>query len=77
MSGLPEKNLDDASDVPAGTSSRHRADDDDYHEYLWGENSPRSFALKARFGGTKRQRISRNVISVEMDAFDASDFVPR
>lgn len=59
MSGLPEKNLDDA-----------------YHEYLWGENSPRSFALKAKFGGTKRQRISRNVI-IELDAFDASNSVPR
>lgn len=50
--------------------------DDAYHEYLWGENSPRSFALKAKLG--TRQQRSRNVIQVETDArFDASDFVPR
>lgn len=35
-----------------------------YHEYLWGEPSPRSFAQKAKVGGTKK-RISRY------------DFVPR
>lgn len=72
---MPEKISDDASDVPAGTSSRHRDGDDDYHEYLWGESSPRSFALKAKLGTKKRE--PRNVI-IELDAaFDASSVVPR
>lgn len=65
--------------VSVGVSGLPEEDSDaDYHEYLWGEHSPRSFALKAKFGGTKRQRISRNVISIDPDAaFDASGFVPR
>ena len=50
-------------------------DTDSYHEYLWGEASPRSFARKAKLGTKKRE--SRNVIEVSLVAFDAADFVPR
>ena len=46
-----------------------------YHEYLWGESSPRSFAQKAKFGTKKRE--PRYVIAVEVAASDAADFVPR
>ena len=75
---MPEEGLDDASDAPAGTSTRHLTEDDEYHEYLWGEESPRSFARKAKFDGTKRQRTSRNVIEVQLDSsLDVSSFVPR
>lgn len=40
--------------------------DESYHEYLWGEASPRSFARKARIAGA-RSRVSRNVIEVSVD----------
>jgi hypothetical protein len=33
--------------------------DDEYHEYLWGEASPRAFARKARNGPNTNNRISR------------------
>ncbi|HVM45171.1 MAG TPA: hypothetical protein VM582_04480 [Candidatus Thermoplasmatota archaeon] len=50
--------------------------DDEYHEYLWGEASPRSFALKAKLGTKKR--VPRNVLRVEPDPnFDVSGSVPR
>ena len=40
--------------------------DEAYHEYLWGESSPRAFARKSRFG---RKSISRyDVLEVTVDA---------
>lgn len=68
-------NLDDDPDAPAGTSSRH-LDDDAYHEYLWGESSPRSFAQRAKIGGTKNRRGSRVVVRYP-ENLDVSGFVPR
>lgn len=50
--------------------------DDAYHEYLWGESSPRSFARNAKHVGTTRKG-SRNVITVVTADFDAADLVPR
>lgn len=48
--------------------------DDEYHEYLWGEPSPRSFARKAKFG--MKQREPRYVVPCG-EAIDASTFVSR
>lgn len=73
---MPEEDLNADPDARARASSRRLVDDDDYHEYLWGERSPRSFALKAKLGTKKRE--PRSVIQVQTDAtFDASEFVPR
>lgn len=41
--------------------------DDAYHEYLWGESSPRSFARKARAVSAK-EKVSRQAVEVEFDA---------
>lgn len=50
-------------------------DDDPYHEYLWGEESPRAFARKTRFGNSSK--ISRVVVVQVGLATDASSAVPR
>lgn len=49
--------------------------DDAYHEYLWGEPSPRSFALKAKLCGTKK-RESRCVVQTG-ETMGVSPFVSR
>jgi hypothetical protein len=48
--------------------------DEMYHEYLWGEGSPRSFARKAKFGRSRRE--SRYVVQVS-ETMDVSQFVSR
>jgi len=51
--------------------------DDAYHEYLWGEASPRTFARKARFGRAKGN-VSRNVLEVQVGQWsDLSRIVSR
>lgn len=48
--------------------------DDQYHEYLWGAASPRSFARKTRFEGAKK---SSKVVNVQYADVDISSIVPR
>lgn len=51
--------------------------DDAYHEYLWGEDSPRAFARKARYGRAKGN-VSRNVLEVQVGLWlDLSRIVSR
>jgi len=38
-------------------------EDEAYHEYLWGEDSPRAFARKTRFG--QNSKVSR-VVEVQV-----------
>jgi hypothetical protein len=33
--------------------------DEAYNEYLWGEASPRAFARRTKFGGTKISNATR------------------
>lgn len=60
----------------SSASSRHRDDalDEAYHEYLWGEPSPRSFARKAELGRNTRE--SRYVVQVG-ETVDVSRSVSR
>jgi hypothetical protein len=50
--------------------------DDEYHEYLWGEASPRAFARKAKFGRSTQGVSRRQVVRIDASV-DSSSAVPR
>lgn len=60
-----------------GDSDVQRELDDAYHEYLWGESSPRAFARRRKFGA--KSAVSRyEVVEVQVGAeADPAGFVPR
>lgn len=60
--------------MPSDEAASNDEVEDAYHEYLWGEASPRSFARKARIVGAKEKGSRR--IGVLVDAsVDLSRYV--